>query len=70
MENKVPSQTEDKTLKQLHSITLTKSQWIVIFNVLIRQEYRLADAKLVQPIVNELEKVVVPTGSDIVLKKE
>lgn len=48
----------EKILNQEESITLKRRQWIVIFNILVSQQYRLGDAKIVNDIVDKLQSIV------------
>jgi hypothetical protein len=41
------------------SLEFTKREWLIIFNVLARGEYRLGDAFLVAPIVDKINPIVV-----------
>ena len=50
------TQTEvvDATLDGVHSIELTKREFILIVNTLVKQQYSLGDANLIIPIVDKL----------------
>jgi hypothetical protein len=48
----------DGSLDILTSLELTKRDWLVIFNVLSRQEYRIGDAFLVAPILEKINPIV------------
>ena len=51
----------DTSLTKDISMTLTKQEWIIIFNVLVRKEYLVGDAAVVSPIIHKIEPLVVPT---------
>jgi hypothetical protein len=48
----------DGSLDVVSSLDFTKREWLIIFNVLSRQEYRLGDALLVMPIVDKIAPIV------------
>lgn len=48
----------DEVLNKEISITLARRQWIVIFNILVSQAYKLGDAKIVNEIVDKLQPEV------------
>ena len=45
------------------ALGFTKQEWTIIFNVLIRSQYNIADAMLVRPIVSVIEPLVVVDSS-------
>jgi hypothetical protein len=47
----------DATLDQLFTIELTKREFVVIFNVLNREQYNPADARLVIPIIDKIDPI-------------
>jgi len=48
----------DGSLDIVTSLEFTKRDWLIIFNVLSRQEYRIGDAFLVAPILEKINPVV------------
>lgn len=48
----------DGSLDIVTSLDFTKRDWLIIFNVLSRQEYRIGDAFLVAPILEKINPVV------------
>lgn len=58
--DKLTPEQKDKLntrLNQEYSITLKQRQWIVIYNILVSQQYRLGDARIVNEICDEIQKV-------------
>lgn len=40
------------------NLSLTKKEWLAIYNCLIRQNYNLGDAQIITPIVDKLFNLV------------
>lgn len=59
----------DAQLDKIYSVEMKQRQWIVIYNVLVGQSYRLGDAKIINEICDRLQPVVV-VASNIPPKKE
>lgn len=55
-----PSEVIDGAKEQLLSLELTRQEWTIVFNCLVRQQYGLADALLVQPVVTKLSPLTLP----------
>ena len=53
-----PAQVEDTSLLDTYTLTFTKRQWIIIFNTLVKPEYPLGAARIILPIVDQIEPVV------------
>lgn len=47
----------EKLLEQDVSVTLKRRQWVVLNNILVAIQYKIGDAKIVLPIVDEIMKV-------------
>jgi hypothetical protein len=61
---------EDTSMATLHALTLTKQEWTIIFNVLVRTQYGLGDASLVAPIVGKIQPLVAQLSDKDIKSKE
>lgn len=48
----------DRILDQICPISLARRQWIVVYNILVSQNYRLGDARIVNEICDKLQPIV------------
>lgn len=45
-------------LKNQYTLTFTKQELLIIFNILVSQQYKIGDAMFVLPIVKRIEPLV------------
>ena len=51
-------QKPPKDLNKEYTVSLTKQELIIIFNVLIANQYRVGDAVLLYPAIKKIEAIV------------
>lgn len=54
----------DGTPTEVLPLSLTRSEWTIIFNVMVRQMYNIGDALLVKPIVDKLDPLVLKPSKE------
>lgn len=49
----------DAKSKELHTLEFSKLELTIIFNLLVKAEYSLANARVLLPIIDKIEPIVV-----------
>jgi len=52
------SKDKVEDLNKTYSLNFTKQELIIMFNVLVKQDYRIGDAALLYPAVRRIEALV------------